>query len=138
MRYEILIFDENEESISTIINTFNELFKEKIKKINYKLLKSKDVFEEKLPKKINLVFFNISNMYDVEALRKFKAFNENIPVIIISDSKEYGVVSWSLGANYYLLKPIHESDLLIAIKKSIRHMKNQDYYEKKILVYKGE
>lgn len=136
MKLEIFIFDESDNTTNVIVETFNKLLIDEKEKLNYNLLSSKDIFRGEVPNKADIVFFNISNMYDVEAVKKFRAFNKLSTLIIISDSKEYGILSWSLDAIYYILKPITEDDLIKAINKGLRETKIRNY-QKRINIDEG-
>lgn len=117
MSVEILVFDDSKEATQGLIHTIRHVLNDTVENIKFTWLKSSDVFTENISEKAQIVFFTLANMYDVEAARKLSNFHNEISLIIVSDSEEYGTMSWSLGAIYYLLRPISEVELKRALEK---------------------
>lgn len=90
--------------------------------------KALDIFKSK---NIKLVISDLhleKGKSGVDLLRVIKGFNENIPVIMLTEYNEIDEALGSLpdGAYDYILKPVKKDELSIAIKKALRFSKIQE------------
>jgi hypothetical protein len=82
----------------------------------------RDVFTKPMPKTALAAFFTLDSMDDAEAARKLGHIRMQIPIIVVSDSAEYGLESWSFGTTrYYLLRPFKEEAVSEALARCVRH-----------------
>jgi two-component SAPR family response regulator len=109
----ILIFDSSKENAEILAQALRTL----LGAVMVSLHNPEDVFTAPIPDDARMAFFTLSSMYDAEAARKFGALHKNIPMVMVSDSSDYGVLSWSLGSCYYLLRPFGENELPRAIHR---------------------
>jgi len=117
MSAKILIFDKSRESgealAQSITISYGNLFGSPV----FSFHDPEDVFTKALPDTAIAAFFMLSTFYDAEAARKFNAFHEDVPLVLVSDSGEYGALSWRLGTCYYLTRPIAGDKLRRALRK---------------------
>lgn len=109
---KILIFDPCREDAGILAQALRSL----LGAVRVSLYAPEDVFSEKMPEDVRMAFFTVTGMYDAEAARKFGALREDVPMVVVSDSEEYGILSWSLGSCYYLLRPFGEKELPLALR----------------------
>lgn len=118
MTNEILIFDKSkqagEELAQIIRGSYNWLTGALVC-----VLDPEDVFTKPLPQKPRAAFFTISNMYEAEAMRKFNALANDVPLIMICDNYDYCLWSWreSMGTRYYIKRPLETGELLEALDR---------------------
>ncbi len=111
----IMIFDRSGEDREALAQALRAV----LGLVSISLHDPEEVFSANLPQDARMAFFTLSGMYDVEAARKFGALHKDVPIVVVSDSKEYGVLSWSLGSCCYLLRPFGEKELPRAIHKCV-------------------
>jgi Response regulator containing CheY-like receiver and SARP domains len=75
------------------------------------------IFTQQIEASAQAAFFDLSDMEDAEAARKFNSLHSDIPLVVVSDNEEYGALSWQLGACYYLMRPITPKNLRQALWK---------------------
>ena len=109
----ILIFDKSKEDAGVLAQALRSL----LGAVTVSLHTPEDVFSQSIPEDVRLAFFTVTGMYEAEAARKFGALRGDVPMVVVSDSKEYGILSWSLGSSYYLLRPFGEQELPMALKR---------------------
>lgn len=109
---EILIFDRSHEDGKALEQALRSL----LGAVTVSLHDPEEVFSQPMPQNVRMAFFTVTGMYDAEAARKFGALHENVPMVAVSDSREYGLLSWSLGSCYYLLRPFGERELPLALR----------------------
>jgi len=76
-----------------------------------------EIFTQSKENMAQAAFFDLSDMSDAEAARKFGSLHSDIPLVMVSDSDEYSILSWQLGACYYLMRPISPKNLRQALHK---------------------
>ncbi len=109
----ILIFDRSREDGNALAQALRSL----LGVVTISLHDPEEVFFESLPEDMDIAFFTLAGMYDAEAARKFGTLHKDVPMVVVSDSNEYGILSWSLGSCYYLLRPFGEKELPLAIQR---------------------
>lgn len=118
MTKEILIFDKSPEAGEELAREIRGAYKW-LTRAWVSLFDPEDVFNKPLPEKPRAAFFTISNMYEAEAMRKFNALADGVPLIMISDSWGYCLWSWreNMGTRYYIKRPIEKNELLAALNR---------------------
>lgn len=79
-----------------------------------------DVFTSPMPSDAWAAFFTLTSMYDLEAARKFSCVYRAVPLLVVSDSAEYALLSWHIGARYYLERPCPAGEIGAALLKCAR------------------
>lgn len=76
---------------------------------------------ESAPPDLILLDIGLPGMDGIEALKVFKEFDPNMPIIMITayEDIETVVTAMKLGAQDYVVKPIHMDGLLIAIRNAL-------------------
>jgi len=86
------------------------------RKLEFECFEPQDVFSQPMPEEARAAFFTLGSMYDLEAARHFGKLRNGIPIIVVSDSGEYGLEGYDF-AEYYLLRPFSEEQLGSALRK---------------------
>lgn len=118
MKLEILVFDEFKDDALNLVNKIEYLMEGEQNCISYKIYSPREVFNKIIAYSGQVIFFTVTNMYSLEAARRVATFHKESFLAVVSDTEEYGTWAWSLGADYYLLRPIIEEELLKTLKKS--------------------
>jgi len=126
----ILLVEDNKMDVALTLDAFREArLSNKIhvavngeEAIHYLLGEGKFADREKFPlPNIILLDLKMPGIDGMEVLRRVKSTNgiKRIPVIILTSSKEEGdrAMSYDLGANSYLVKPISFEGFLDVVKK---------------------
>lgn len=68
---------------------------------------------------------NMPGLTGLETLARIKAFNQSVPVIMITKSEEERIMEEAIGSQIsdYLIKPVNPNQILLSIKKNL-DMKN--------------
>jgi len=62
-------------------------------------------------------FITIDSQRDADAAEMFGKTYCDIPMVVVSDTAEYGLVSWSWGTKFYLKRPFDNEEMQTALKK---------------------
>ena len=57
----------------------------------------------------------------IEAAREIRQMDQNVKIIFLSSSSEYGVESYTVQASNYLLKPFTETQLISCLQTELQH-----------------
>jgi len=70
------------------------------------------------------VYMKASHGMDIA--RKIREFDKECEIIFITSSKDHAIDSYEVGASYYILKPINEEKLSVAIKMAIEGLDKEN------------
>lgn len=76
------------------------------------------------------------HMTGIETARQIRKMDLIVKIIFLTSSSEFAVDSYSVGAFFYLLKPVRENNLFAVMEKLIRSKKNHE--DESIIVYEGK
>lgn len=76
-----------------------------------------DVFESPPGGDCLAVFIWVGGILDMEAARQLSRAAPEVPVVIYSDSEDYGLESYNVNACYYLMYPIGDEALVNALTR---------------------
>jgi len=62
-------------------------------------------------------FFTIECKNDADAAQMFGKTYSDIPLVVVSNTAEYGLASWGWGTRFYLKRPFMDSELRTALAK---------------------
>jgi len=62
-------------------------------------------------------FFTLENPNDAEAAQMFGKSYSDIPLVVVSNTAEYGIASWGWGTRFYLKRPFKSDELQTALAK---------------------
>ena len=119
MNTEILVFDSCQETALALASEIQDRLKGRQGELKVICHDPTEVFLRPLQKKPLAAFFALSGMYDLEAARKFHATQGDVPLVIVSNSGEYALMSYDLGACDYLIRSINTKSLSEAINRCL-------------------
>lgn len=61
----------------------------------------------------------------MQAAYEIRSFNEEIKIVFLTSSKEFAIESYSVGAFYYLLKPVQQETLFPVLDRIISEITNK-------------
>lgn len=114
MSAQILVFDSSKEAGHELVEDIGTIMGTYMGGVNFSVHHPREVYEDNIQGGA-AAFFTLSTMYDAEAARKFNAFHKEVPLVVVSDSDQFGLLSWQLDACYYLLRPLEEEKVMNAI-----------------------
>jgi two-component SAPR family response regulator len=119
----IAICDDNKSDLTNIVTVIND-YKEQRKnkyKIEFTAFQNAVDFISVLEsgQKFDLALLDIIMplLNGMSAAKKLRQFNQDIKIIFLTSSPEFAVESYSVGAYYYVLKPIGRDRLFILLDK---------------------
>ena len=122
----ILLFEPSEECRDALTLSLRvHLDSMKIQDVEFMYFNPDDVFTKPMPEEALAVFFSLSCMNDVETARHFNKLREEIPLVMVSDTDEFVLETNSTGAVFYLVRPIDEGFLYMALDRCVRGL---DYF----------
>jgi len=62
-------------------------------------------------------FITLDNQHDADAAEMFGKTYRDIPMVVVSDTAEYGLASWSWGTRFYLKRPFDNGEMHTALAK---------------------
>jgi hypothetical protein len=62
-------------------------------------------------------FITLDRQHDADAAEMFGKTYRDIPMIVVSDTAEYGLASWSWGTRFYLKRPFDNDEMQAALAK---------------------
>ena len=76
---------------------------------------------------VDIIFLdeNMPGLSGIETLKKIKALQTNIPIVMITKSEEEHIMEDAIGSNIadYLIKPVNPNQILLCLKKNIENKK---------------
>jgi CheY-like chemotaxis protein len=76
---------------------------------------------------VDIIFLdeNMPGLSGIETLKKIKALQMNIPIVMITKSEEEHIMEDAIGSNIadYLIKPVNPNQILLCLKKNIDNKK---------------
>ena len=76
---------------------------------------------------VGIIFLdeNMPGLSGIETLKKIKALQTNIPIVMITKSEEEHIMEDAIGSNIadYLIKPVNPNQILLCLKKNIENKK---------------
>lgn len=111
-KHSILVVDDDQH----ILDVINHLFEEE----DLLVLTATSVAEayditQKIDVNLLIVDYYLTDMFGTELIKKVRANNQHIPVIMISVGEDTRLQSLEVGANVFLPKPFHGKELKIII-----------------------
>ena len=76
-----------------------------------------DMPDNPIKKSAWAAFFTLDSPNDAEAAQMFGEMYRDIPLVVVSNSAEYGLASWSWGTRFYLKRPFKDGELQTALAK---------------------
>ena len=108
----ILIFEPNEEKRRELLSLLETSLGGNIL---FSCHQPGEVFTLPLPLDTDLAFMSMNSMAEVEAARQFKRLHPCIPLVVISDSADYAVESFTFPAADYLTRPLQKDAIASAL-----------------------
>jgi len=91
------------------------------------VVSGEDALEEVRNRRIDIILLdeNMPGLSGIETLKRIKAINNNIPVVMITKSEEEYIMEDAIGSDIadYLIKPVNPNQILICLKKNTEHSK---------------
>lgn len=124
-RFKVLLIDDEEELVFTLVERL------KLRDIDAKALTSGSDALEIIDKEgfdVVVADVKMPKMGGLECLKKIKAKNPNLPVILLTGhgSQEDQQNGWDLGAFDYLMKPITIDVLIEKMQRAVDMSKGQE------------
>lgn len=109
---KILIFEPNEEKRRELISLLETSLEGETL---FSCHQPGEIFTLPMPADADLTFITVNCMAEVEAARQFKRLHPCIPLVVISDSADYAVESFTFPAADYLTRPLQKNTLASAL-----------------------
>jgi hypothetical protein len=61
-----------------------------------------------------VAFITLDSQNDAKAAQMFGKTYRDIPLVVVSNTAEYGLASWSWGTRFYLIRPFNSGELQTA------------------------
>lgn len=127
----IAICDDNVADLSNMVSIINsyKALKSDMHIIEYKAFNSAldliSAMESGQQYDLLLLDILMPFMTGMEVAKEIRQFNQDIKIIFSTSSSEFAVESYSVGAYYYVLKPISKDKLFIILDKVLAEMESQ-------------
>ncbi|MDR1345675.1 MAG: PglZ domain-containing protein [Bacteroidales bacterium] len=76
---------------------------------------------------VDIIFLdeNMPGLSGIETMKRIKAINPHIPIVMITKSEEEHIMEDAIGSNIadYLIKPVNPNQILLCLKKNIENKK---------------
>jgi hypothetical protein len=85
--------------------------------IEFHFYSPRDIHGKPPPKAAWAAFITLDSQHDADAAEMFGKTYRDIPMIVVSDTAEYGRTSWGWGTRFYLKRPFQSDELQNALLK---------------------
>jgi len=76
---------------------------------------------------VDIVFLdeNMPGLTGIDTLKRMKAIDQHVPIVMITKSEEENIMEDAIGSNIsdYLIKPVNPNQILLCLKKNIENKK---------------
>ena len=76
-----------------------------------------DIHDKPPPKAAWAAFITLDSQNDADAAEMFGQTYRDIPMVVVSDTAEYGRASWGWGTRFYLKRPLDNGEMHKALAK---------------------
>jgi len=85
--------------------------------IEFHFYSPRDIHDKPPPKAAWAAFITLDSPNDAEAAQMFGKTYKDIPMVVVSNTAEYGLASWGWGTRFYLKLPFKDGELRTALAK---------------------
>ena len=112
---KILILDPSEHRRAELLSLLEAALLQAAMDTRFVCHRPGEIFTLPLPPDTDLAFMTVNCMSDVEAARQFKRLYRGVPLVVVSDSGEYAVESYTLPAASYITRPLRRTAVASAL-----------------------
>lgn len=127
----LAICDDNIEELLHISSLLEEFRRNRDNAITYESFQSPlELLEVMNKRSFDLLILDIlmPGITGIEAATEIRNYNETLPIIFLSSSREYAIESYRVNANNYILKPAKREEIFACLDKELSKFLHEEAY----------
>lgn len=127
----IAVCDDNIDELSKIVTLLEDCSNEREGSISYESFNNAiELLEAMKSRQFDLLLLDIlmPGITGMDAAKEIRSLGSEVPIIFLSSSREYGVESYRVGAEDYIMKPACKDEILPVLDKQLKRLTQGEAY----------
>ncbi|MEG0805958.1 MAG: LytTR family DNA-binding domain-containing protein [Lachnospiraceae bacterium] len=127
----LAICDDNVEELVCISSLLEEFRRKHANAVTYETFQSPlELLETMNKRSFDLLILDIlmPGVTGMEAAAEIRSYNEKIPIVFLSSSREFALESYRVNAKNYILKPARKEELFPCLEKELANFRKEEAY----------